>query len=81
MVYRKGDKRIYCFDLRERPEPLFLPPPVILFSVAQARRIASLSGNPFFHSFSGYGPPGVFACWYRTIYHRVAWQTPSRSSL
>ena len=29
-----------------RPEPAFLPPPVILFTVAQARRLASLSLLP-----------------------------------
>ena len=29
-----------------RPEPLFRPPPVIAFSVAQARRSASFSGTP-----------------------------------
>jgi hypothetical protein len=29
-----------------RPEPLFFPPPDILFSVAQARRSASSSGTP-----------------------------------
>src|SRR5262245_15118398 len=31
-----------------RPDPLFLPPPVILFTVAQARRAASSSGTPRF---------------------------------
>src|SRR5215813_13795312 len=31
-----------------RPDPLFLPPPVILFTVAQARRSASSSGTPRF---------------------------------
>ena len=30
------------------PEPLFLPPPVILFTVAQARRSASCSESPRF---------------------------------
>jgi len=29
-----------------RPEPLFLPPPVSLLTVAQARRFASFSGVP-----------------------------------
>src|SRR5689334_18353106 len=29
-----------------RPEPLWLPPPVSLFTVAQARRSASFSGTP-----------------------------------
>ena len=31
-----------------RPEPLFLPPPVSLFTVAQARRSASLRETPRF---------------------------------
>jgi len=31
-----------------RPEPLFRPPPDILFSVAQARRSASFFGTPWF---------------------------------
>lgn len=39
--------RAGAFDVRlPRPEPLFLPPPDILFSVAQARRAASLRGTP-----------------------------------
>jgi hypothetical protein len=29
-----------------RPDPLFFPPPVSLFTVAQARRSASLRGTP-----------------------------------
>jgi len=33
---------------RPRPEPLFFPPPSILFTVAQARRSASFRGTPRF---------------------------------
>jgi hypothetical protein len=36
------------FVLRPRPEPLFLPPPDILFTVAHARRSASSLGTPRF---------------------------------
>lgn len=39
---REGEVSIGC----PRPEPVFLPPPVSLFTVAQARRSASLSGRP-----------------------------------
>lgn len=35
-------------DERRRPEPLFFPPPVSLFTVAQARRAASLLDTPRF---------------------------------
>ena len=38
---RRGEVSSAC----PRPEPLFLPPPVSLFTVAQARRSASLLGN------------------------------------
>jgi hypothetical protein len=39
--------RAGAFDVRlPRPEPLFFPPPDILFSVAQARRAASFRGTP-----------------------------------
>lgn len=34
------------FVLRPRPEPDFLPPPLIAFSVAQARRSASFRDTP-----------------------------------
>src|SRR5207237_396306 len=36
------------FVLRPRPDPLFLPPPEVLFTVAHARRSASSSGTPRF---------------------------------
>lgn len=35
-------------DERRRPEPLFFPPPVSLFTVAQARRAASGLDTPRF---------------------------------
>ena len=34
------------FDFFPRPDPLFLPPPEILLTVAQARRSASFLGTP-----------------------------------
>ena len=37
-----------CVSGLPRPEPLFLPPPFSLFTVAQARRSASSSGTPLF---------------------------------
>jgi hypothetical protein len=36
------------FSFLPRPEPLFLPPPVSAFTVAQARRAASFLEVPFF---------------------------------
>jgi hypothetical protein len=36
------------FSFLPRPEPLFLPPPLLLFTVAQARRSASFSETPRF---------------------------------
>jgi hypothetical protein len=36
------------FDFLPRPDPLFLPPPVSLFTVAQARRSASPRETPRF---------------------------------
>jgi hypothetical protein len=36
------------FDFLPRPEPLFFPPPVSLFTVAQARRAASRPETPRF---------------------------------
>jgi hypothetical protein len=39
--------RAGAFEVRfPRPEPLFFPPPDVLFSVAQARRAASFRGTP-----------------------------------
>jgi hypothetical protein len=39
--------RAGALDVRfPRPEPLFFPPPDILFSVAQARRAASFRDTP-----------------------------------
>jgi hypothetical protein len=40
--FREGAR----FGFFPRPEPLFLPPPDSLFSVAHARRSASLRGTP-----------------------------------
>jgi hypothetical protein len=36
------------FSFLPRPDPLFFPPPLLLFTVAQARRSASFSETPRF---------------------------------
>jgi hypothetical protein len=51
------------------PEPDFLPPPDILFSVAHARRSASSFETPLLRC----GAPGVSACPYRAICLLAAW--------
>ena len=50
-----------------RPEPLFLPPPVSLLTVAQARRSASFCGRHVSRSPPRCARPGVSACWCSSI--------------
>ncbi|MGD1088432.1 MAG: hypothetical protein ABR955_06865 [Verrucomicrobiota bacterium] len=66
-----------CHGNKSFPVPagaaLFLPPPVSLLTVAQARASAIFVPTPFFRNPSQCVPPDVSVCQYNWIYRLETW--------